>query len=166
MFEGQFWFMLGVLGVLAALVGARGGSDALRDALGEGSSLLLRFGPIILVSFLAAGLFQWLIPTEWVRENLSHESGLRGIAIGTAAGMVTPAGPFVSMPIAAVLLRSGAAPPVVIAFLTAWSLLALHRFVAWEVPILGFRFAAIRYGISLVLPLIAGLVTRAVLRPT
>ncbi|MDJ0785609.1 MAG: permease [Myxococcota bacterium] len=164
MFEGQFWFMLVVLLLLAGVVGARGGADALGSAFGEGGGLLLRFGPVIVVSFLAAGLFQWLVPTEWVRENLGHEAGLRGILIATGAGMVTPAGPFVSMPIAAVLIRAGAAPPAVVAFLTAWSLLAMHRLVAWEIPILGLRFAAIRYGISLLLPVLAGLATRAIFR--
>jgi hypothetical protein len=52
----------------------------------------------------------------------------------------------------------------VIAFLTAWSLLALHRFVAWEIPILGWQFATLRYGVSLVIPVLAGLTVRALTR--
>jgi hypothetical protein len=63
-----------------------------------------------------------------------------------------------------VLIRSGASPACVVAFVSAWSLLAVHRFVAWEVPILGLRFAMLRYGVSLLLPVFAGLVTRALLR--
>ena len=51
-----------------------------------------------------------------------------------------------------------------IAFLTAWSLLALHRLVAWEIPILGWRLAALRYGVSLVIPVLAGLAARALTR--
>ena len=68
------------------------------------------------------------------------------------------------MPIAAVMLRAGAATGPVIAFLTAWSLLALHRLVAWEVPILGWRIAALRYGVSLAIPVLAGLAARALTR--
>ncbi|NNL86745.1 MAG: hypothetical protein HKP27_13880 [Myxococcales bacterium] len=60
------------------------------------------------------------------------------------------------MPIAVVLLRSGAATAPVVAFLTAWSLLALHRLLAWEVPLLGVRFAATRWAICLLLPFLAG----------
>ncbi|MBW2242285.1 MAG: hypothetical protein JRH01_09880 [Deltaproteobacteria bacterium] len=51
-----------------------------------------------------------------------------------------------------------------VAFLTAWSLLAVHRLVAWEVPILGARFAIVRYGVSLALPVLAGLITRLLAR--
>ena len=79
-------------------------------------------------------------------------------------GMLTPAGPFVAMPIAVVMLRAGAANAPVIAYLTAWSLLALHRFVAWEVPILGWQFASLRYGVSLAIPVLAGLAARALAR--
>jgi hypothetical protein len=48
----------------------------------------------------------------------------------------------------------------VIAYLTGWSLLAVHRLVAWEVPILGARFALVRYAICAVLPVLAGLLAR------
>ena len=68
------------------------------------------------------------------------------------------------MPLAAVLIRSGAAPASVITFLTAWSLLSVHRLVAWEVPILGARYALLRFSVSLALPLLAGLLTRAMSR--
>jgi hypothetical protein len=51
-----------------------------------------------------------------------------------------------------------------VAFLTGWALLALHRLLAWEVPILGWRMALLRYGISLLLPVAAGLAARALVR--
>jgi uncharacterized membrane protein YraQ (UPF0718 family) len=60
------------------------------------------------------------------------------------------------MPIALVMIRAGAAVGPVVAFLTGWSLLSLHRLVAWEIPILGWKFAVLRYVASLALPLIAG----------
>ena len=41
---------------------------------------------------------------------------------------------------------------------------SVHRLVAWEVPILGWRVAALRYGVSLLLPVLAGLLTRALVR--
>ncbi len=156
--------MLLVLAALALLAAQRGGLPLLREGLGEGGLLLWRFGRLIAVSFLAAGLAQVLVPREWVEGALGREAGVRGILIASAAGIVTPAGPFVSMPIAAVLLRSGASPAAVVAFLSAWSLLALHRLVAWEIPILGARFALLRYVVSLALPVLAGLLTRMLLR--
>ncbi len=164
MLDPQLAFMAALLAALAGLAWWRGGESLVRQGLGDGLDLLLRFGLLIAVSFLAAGLAQALVPRGWIEGALGHDAGLRGILIATAAGAITPAGPFVSMPIAAVMLRAGASPAAVVAFLTAWSLLALHRLVAWEVPILGARFALLRYGVSLGLPVLAGLVTRALAR--
>ena len=161
MIDATLIAMLAVLAGLTLLAHWRGGSELVASGMGDGFSLLLRFGPVIVVSFLAAGFAEALIPTEWIRETLGEGSGVRGIAIAAGAGIVTPSGPFVSMPIAAVMLRSGAGPGPVVAFLTGWSLLALHRFVAWEVPILGWRFALLRYVICLAVPVVAGLAARA-----
>ena len=164
MLDGQFLFLLGVLLLLGLLAFWRGRAPLLGEGLGNGAKLLLRFSLVIAVSFLAAGLAEVLVPRDWVQGALGADSGLRGILIATAAGIVTPAGPFVSMPIAATLIRSGAAAGPVVAFLTGWALLALHRFVAWEVPILGMRVALLRYAVSLLLPIGAGLIARALTR--
>ena len=160
--DGTLWVLLALLAGLALLARARGGDEMVVAGLAEGGRLLVRFGPVIIVSFLAAGFADLLIPQAWVKQWLGAESGLRGIVIAAGAGVVTPAGPFVSMPIAAVLIKSGAGAGAVVAFLSGWSLLAVHRLVAWEVPILGWRFALLRYGVCLALPVAAGLLARAV----
>lgn len=162
--DGTLLVLVALLVGLAALSHSRGGADAVSEGFRGGVDLLLRFGPVIIVSFLAAGFAERLVPQDWVRGRLNDGAGLTGILIGTAAGMLTPAGPFVSMPIAAVLLRSGAGTGAVVAFLSAWSLLSLHRLLAWEVPILGLRFAAVRYGVCVALPVAAGLLARAFAR--
>ena len=162
--DPQLGFMVALLAALAGIAWWRGGAELVQSGLGEGVALLVRFGLLIAVSFLAAGIAQALVPQEWVRAALGREAGFRGLVTATVAGMLTPAGPFVSMPIAAVLLKSGAAPSAVITFLTSWSLLAVHRLVAWETPILGARFALLRYAISLAVPLLVGLATRALTR--
>jgi len=162
--DGTLLVLLAAVAALAWIAHARGGEEMLRRGLADGAVLLYRYALVIAVSFLAAGLASAVVPEQWVQRNLGAESGLRGIALATAAGVVTPAGPFVSLPIAAVMLRSGAAPGPVVAFVTGWSLLAVHRFIAWEVPMLGWRFALLRYSISIALPLIAGLMARAVTR--
>ncbi len=162
--DGTLLTMLGLLLVLAGLAWMRGGSQLVLTGLSDGTGMLLRFLPLLVISFLLAGFAELLIPHDWVRERLGADSGFAGILLGAGAGIITPAGPFVSMPIAAVMIRSGAAAGPVVAFLTGWSLLALHRFVAWEVPILGLRFAALRYATCLLLPLIAGALARALTR--
>lgn len=162
--NGTLLVMVALLVGLIGFAHHQGGSELVGKGLGDGWGLLIRFAPVIAISFLAAGFAETLIPHEWVRGTLGDASGVRGILIAAGAGIVTPSGPFVSMPIAAVMLKSGAGAGPVVAFLSGWSLLALHRFVAWEVPILGFQFAAYRYAMCLALPVLAGLAARAFTR--
>jgi uncharacterized membrane protein YraQ (UPF0718 family) len=163
-FDGTLIFLIAVLAAVAALAHWRGGNAAVVQGLSEGWNTLVRFAPMMIVSFLAAGYAELLIPPDWVREQLGSDSGLRGIALATGVGIVTPAGPFVSMPIAAAMIRTGAGAGPVVAFLSSWSLLAVHRLVAWEVPILGWRFALVRYVTCSMLPFFAGFAARALSR--
>jgi uncharacterized membrane protein YraQ (UPF0718 family) len=156
--------LVGALAILGLVAWRQGGSELVWRGLGSGGSQLVRYGLAIGLSFLAAGFAEVLIPTHWIRETFGEGSGLRGILVASAVGVVTPAGPFVSMPVAAAMLRSGAGAGPVVAFLVGWSLLALHRFLAWEVPVLGLRIAALRYGVCLVLPPLAGLAARLIAR--
>jgi len=158
--DAQFLLMLVVALLLGALAWHRGGETLLRAGFGEGVDQFVRYGLLIAVSFLAAGFAQVLIPHEWISSALGRDSGMRGIVLASAAGIITPAGPFVSLPIATTFLRGGAEPAAVVTYLTAWSLLAVHRLVAWEMPILGARFALVRYAICAALPILAGLLTR------
>jgi len=159
-----FVALLLVLGVLCVVAWRTGGAELLRSGLGSGAQLLVRYSLLLVVSFLAAGLAEVLVPREWVGRALGEGSGIRGILIGTGVGALMPAGPFVVMPVAAVMVRAGAGAGPVVAFLTGWALLAVHRLVAWELPILGPRLAALRYGVSLALPVVAGLLARALTR--
>lgn len=162
--DTSFWLICALCLGLAALAWARGGLPLVQQGLASGGNTIVRYSLLIVVSFVAAGFAEILLPREWMREALGETSGLTGILLATLLGALTPAGPFVAMPIAAVMMRSGAAVGPVIAFLTAWSLLAVHRFVAWEIPILGWQLAWLRYGVSLAIPVLAGLAARIVSR--
>jgi uncharacterized membrane protein YraQ (UPF0718 family) len=162
--DAVFVSLVVLLLLLAAAVWWRDGVAAMTQGLRGGAQLLARFAPVLLVSFLAAGLVEVLVPREWMVRTLGPGSGWKGILVGAGAGMITPAGPFVSMPLAAVFLRSGAAPACVVAFVTGWSLLSVHRLLAWEIPILQPRFALLRFGVCLALPVLAGLLTRLATR--
>lgn len=155
------WVLLALLVALGAWTWSRGGSEELGAGLAQGFRLFLRFAPLLVVSFLVAGLAERAIPTEWIEQTLGRDEGLRGLLIATGAGALTPAGPFVAMPIALGMVRAGAASSAVVAYLTGWSLLAVHRALAWELPILGPRLTLLRYGSCLALPIVAGLLARA-----
>lgn len=164
MLDGALIALAGIVVALAALAWAQGGAELAGAGLRRGGALLARYGLLIVVSFLAAGLAEVLVPRDWVPRALGAEAGLRGIVIATGAGAITPSGPFVAIPLAAALVRSGAGTGAIVAYVSAWGLIALHRLVAWEVPILGPRLALLRWVVSLGLPVLAGLLARALAR--
>ena len=76
------------------------------------------------------------------------------------AGVVTPGGPMISFPLIATLYKLGADAGPLVAYLTSWEILGLQRIIIWEVPIMGVRFAALRFLVSILLPIIAGVMAK------
>ena len=164
MFDGALLVLVLVVLALIALAYFRGGTPLVRDGLASGGNMLLGSGLLVAASFLAAGLAEVLIPREWMPRAFGVDSGLLGIVLATGAGVLTPSGPFVAIPIAAAMGRSGASTGPLVAYVSGWGLLALHRLIAWEIPILGAQLALTRWGVCLLLPVIAGLIARAFVR--
>jgi uncharacterized membrane protein YraQ (UPF0718 family) len=115
--------------------------------------------PLLVCAFIVAGMVEVLLPRELVSRWIGVESGLKGILLATVAGGLCPGGPYVSLPIVAGLLRSGASIGVVVAFLTSWSLWAVAR-LPMEVGILGWRVTLIRVASTFFFPPIAGLLAK------
>ena len=111
--------------------------------------------PLLIFAFIVAGMAQVLLPAELLSRWVGNESGWRGILIGTLAGGLTPGGPYVSLPIAAGLFKSGAGVGTMVAFITGWSLLAVGR-LPMEVGILGWKFTIIRLVSTCFFPPLAG----------
>ena len=120
-----------------------------------GMKLLLEITPLLIFAFIMAGMIQELLPKEMVAGWVGAESGFRGLIIGTLAGAITPGGPYVSMPIAAGLLRSGASIGTMVAYLTAWSVWAISR-MPIEIGLMGWKYTFIRLACSFFFPPIAG----------
>ena len=116
--------------------------------------------PLLIFAFVVAGMAHALIPKELLAKWVGNESGMRGIIIGTIAGGLAPGGPYVNLPIAAVLIRSGASIGTAVAFLTGWSLWAINR-LPMEIGILGWRFALVRFICTFFFPPIAGFIAQA-----
>ena len=79
--------------------------------------------------------------------------------MGTAAGGLTPGGPFVSLPVAAGLFKSGAGIGTMVAFLTSWSLIALSR-IPLEVGILGWKLTLVRLVCTFFFAPISGIIAQ------
>lgn len=148
--------VMGAVALALLLVAySRGQGEAVAGAR-TGLQLTAQVLPLLLFAFLTAGLVQALLPKELISTWIGPGSGLRGILLGTVAGGLAPGGPYVSLPIAAGLLQTGAGVGTMVSFLTGWSLWAVSR-LPMEVGILGWKFAAIRLACTFFFPPIAGL---------
>ncbi len=149
--------ILGVLAIILLFIGYQKGGGEHILGLKSAGNLLLQIIPLLIFAFIVAGMIQVLIPTEIISKWVGTESGFRGILVGTAVGGLMPGGPFISLPIAAGLLRVGASTGTMVALLTGWSLLAFSR-LPMEIGIMGWKFTLIRLACTFFFPPIAGLI--------
>jgi uncharacterized membrane protein YraQ (UPF0718 family) len=119
----------------------------------------LKFVPVLVMVFLIMGLVEVIMPQGMIERWLSDAAGWRGLSVAWFAGMLTPAGPVVSMPLAAGLLRAGVSASVLVTYLTSVATLAVIR-LPMELGFYGWRLAALRVLASLILPFVAGIITR------
>ena len=112
------------------------------------------------LAFIAAGMMIKALPRELLSRFLGEESGLNGLLNATLAGGLTPGGPFIQFPIMAALLKNGAGIAPIAAYLSAWSLLGVNRFLVYELPLLGWRLSVTRLAASIVFPIIIGIMAR------
>jgi uncharacterized membrane protein YraQ (UPF0718 family) len=151
--------IMGALAVILLFMGYSKGQGQHISGMKLALNMTVQILPMLVFAFIIAGMTQILLPQELLSKWVGAESGLRGILIGTVAGGLSPGGPFVSLPIAAGLLRSGASVGTMVAFLTGWSLWAVGR-LPMEVGILGWKFTLIRIASTFFFPPIAGLVAQ------
>jgi uncharacterized membrane protein YraQ (UPF0718 family) len=137
------------------LVAWRRGDGSARRSVEVGWSTLKRTLPLLVVAFVIVGYVNALEPQTFVRTWIGPGSGLKGILIGTAAGMLLPGGPYVVFPLIGTLFASGAGMGPTLAMITSWAALALLS-VSFELPFLGWRFTLIRLGLGFVVPVLVG----------
>lgn len=159
-------FIWAAVAVLAALVWRREGVTGLaeggRTALGTARTLMVRL-PFAL---LTASFLVQIVPVEALGHVIGPQSGILGIAVASVLGGLLPGGPMTSFPIAIVFQQSGAGLPQLVALIAGWSVFALHRLLAYEAPIMGWRFAALRILACLLLPLLSGLLAEVLVAAT
>ena len=122
----------------------------------NGLSLLWFILPRLIPALILTGMLQVLIPQEVVGRYFGREAGFRGIVIASVAGVLTPGGPMVSVPLMVALAHSGAGLAALVAYMTSWSLFGIQRIIAWEAPLMGWRFVVARVIPSLAFPVVAG----------
>ena len=144
--------------ILVAIAYSKGQGQHL-TGLQSAFKMTVQILPLLIFAFIIAGMIQVLLPQQLVAKWVGAESGFRGIIIGTIAGGLSPGGPYVSLPIAVGLLKSGAGVGTMVAYLTGWSLWAISR-LPMELGILGWKLTLIRFVCTFFFPPIAGLIAQ------
>ena len=140
--------------VLLAIVHSKGGNSF--ETAQEGLASLVKVLPVLAFALVAASCLVYLVPAELVAKWVGKESGAKGIFIGSVAGMIVPpGGPIVVYAIAAGLIKAGAGFATMVAFVTAYNLLAVHRF-PFELTMVGWKFMALRAASVILLAPLAG----------
>ena len=129
--------IMGVIACVFLIIGYNRGQGEHVTGIKSAFNLTVEILPLLIFAFIIAGMVPLLIPKELLSKWVGTESGMRGILIGTIAGGISPGGPYVSLPIIAGLLKSGASVGTMVAFLTGWSLWAnrpARRWPPWPPP--------------------------------
>lgn len=157
--------IMGLLALALLYVGYHRGEGEHLQGLQAAFLMFVQILPLLLFAFIIAGMVPLLLPKELLSKWIGAESGFRGIVLGSLAGGLAPGGPYVSLPIVAGLLNSGANIGTMVAFLTGWSLWAVGR-LPMEIGILGWKFTLIRLASIIIFPPLAGVIANALFANT
>ena len=146
---------LWIIAVGLLIYARRRGDDSLRRGVILGWQTLRRSAALLVIAFIIVGYVNVLSPTNLVQEWIGPNSGWPGLILAEIIGMLLPGGPYVVFPLIAVLYQSGAGLGPAVAIITSWATQALLT-ITFELPFMGWRFAAIRWGLGLGFPLLAG----------
>lgn len=133
----------------------RRGDGSHRRGVAQGWRTLQRTAALLVLAFVIVGYVNVLSPQDLVQAWIGPESGWSGLLLAEAIGIVLPGGPYVVFPLIAVLYDAGAGIGQAVTMVTSWATLALLT-VTFELPFMGWRFTAVRWGLGLVVPLLAG----------
>ena len=154
---GVATLILVLLALAMLFVAYRRGDGSHVRAIQVGWKTLRRTMPLLIIAFIIVGYVNVLQPQTLVRSWIGPGTGIKGLAIGTGAGILLPGGPYVVFPLIAAIYLSGAGLGPTLAMITSWATLDLIS-VSFELPFMGWRFSLIRLSLSLAVPLLVGLV--------
>lgn len=162
--DGSLLVLLGfTLAGAAAVLWITGVARAL-DIVAETFGLLGILAPKIAAGIYIAATLPMLLLRDRVGRLIGQESGLRGLAVAAACGAAIPGGPMMTFPLAAGLTVAGADFGAMVAFVSGWSLLGLNRTLIWEFSFLPSHLVWTRYLLCLPVPVLLGLMARAITR--
>jgi uncharacterized membrane protein YraQ (UPF0718 family) len=138
----------------------RDGAEAFYAILRSDLALFGEMLPKVMAGCLIGAFVTLLLPRELVARWVGHESGLSGLLIAVAFGVILPGGPLTIYPVAGAFLLMGADAGAVVAFIVSWTLIGYNRALIWELPFFGTEFVFWRIVEALPLPVLAGILAR------
>lgn len=155
------WVLAVLVLITLVLMGmaAYKGNGALEQGFREAGSQGFKILPVLVLAFLMMGFINVLLPREFVQAWLTDAAGWKGLVVAWLAGILTPGGSIIGMPLTAGLMQAGVSPSVLVTYLTSLALLSSIR-MPLEIGFYGWRLMTLRILASLILPFIAGLTTR------
>lgn len=135
--------------------------DAILDGLKTGLSMFMEMLPVFIASFIIAGIALSLISPEQLSSWLTGSDSLSNIFISGLIGAIAPTSPIVLYPIAGTLYNVGTPIAVVISFVAGFSLVGIGRALVFELPFMGIKYVIIRSSITLIFPVIIGLIVQS-----
>jgi uncharacterized membrane protein YraQ (UPF0718 family) len=159
-FGRTFWLFLALAVVMAAICYVMLGPEVFDSAVARDKQLLANTLPRLAAAQVVAGLIWVMLPRDRFSRLIGSNSGHRGLAIATVAGIITPGGPASAYPFLAIIAGAGADRGVMVTYITSWALLAAQRIIVWDIPLMGIEFSSLRFLVSLPLPMLAGLLAR------
>jgi len=147
--------VLWIITVGLVLYAWRREDGSLKRGFSLGWQILKKNAAILILAFILVGYVDILSPTRLIEESIGPQSGFTGLILAEFIGMLLPGGPYVVFPLIAVLYSAGAGLGPAVAIITSWSTQALLT-ISFELPFMGWRFTAIRWGLGLVIPFLTG----------
>ena len=159
-FGPTFWLFAGFAVAMAWICHSVLGPEVFDSAVDRDKTLLANTLPRLAAAQVLAGMIWVMLPRDRFSRLLGQNSGHRGLAIATVAGIITPGGPASAYPFLAIIAAAGADRGVLVTYITSWAILAAQRLIIWDIPFMGVEFSSLRFLICLPLPLLAGLIAR------
>lgn len=131
-------------------------------SLKRGLFSFARILPTVLTIVVIIGLLLGFVPPETLRQFVGNQSGVAGLFLTGAIGSVLHIPSIVAFPLAASFRDMGASTSIVAVFVTTLTMIGVVT-LPLEVRELGWRFAALRNGLSFLGALLIAVVMGVIL---
>ena len=153
-----FGILIGTVVALMVLALSQG-LNTFTFGLNKSWQQFISFLPVLIVAMLTSGFTDVLLPKALVERWLSDASGWHGIGLAYLAGVLTPAGGVIGLPLVATFYKAGVGANVLITYMTSMTTMSLLR-IPLELSFCGWQLTSLRVAVSLVLPIVAGISAR------